>query len=95
MKKQRLAILNMVSVVKITVNTVDSPFQALKKTRARLHQLNIRDALNTFTESTHKRLETVRKDNIRNLKRFLREQNRILNRNFRATARGCKQLFYR
>ena len=95
MKKQNAAILKMVSEVKITVKAAEPLLQAFKDSRARLPQLPVRDALNAFTESAHKRLETVKGDSLNNLKRLLREQKRIFNRNFRATARECKQLFHR
>lgn len=95
MKKQHAAILKMVSEVKFTVKAADPLLQAVKDPRARLSQLPVRDALNSFTESTHKRLETVKGDSLKNLQRLLREQKRILYRNFRATARECKQLFHR
>ncbi len=95
MKKQNAAILKMVSEVKITVKAAEPLLQALKGPRARLPQLPVRDALNAFTESMHKRLEATKGDSLKNLKRLLRGQKRILNRNFRETARECKQLFHR
>ncbi len=95
MKKQNAAFLKMVSEVKFTLKAADPLTQALKDSRARLSQLPVRDALNAFTESTHKRLETAKRDSLNNLNRLVREQKRILNRNFRETARECKQLFHR
>lgn len=95
MNTEKMAILKMVSLGKITVQEAESLLQALKETRTQLHQLNVRDVLKSFAESTKVHLETVKGDSLKNLKRWMREQKRLLKRNFRATVRECKQLLHR